>query len=177
MPTSRRVKTWVEQAEADLRASRATHESLGECHCRYWIQQSYEKAIKAYAIMRWSGTAADDVEFTRLFLLQHSPLRTINTANAPLSKPLHLLRRDVIGFVRGLDNGEILLQIDATTPRNDPAEVSYRYPFVFNGADVAPVSFDGWDSYQGNIAAVQAAVRRLLSAVKAELSVFARTPK
>jgi hypothetical protein len=177
MATPRQARAWIEQAEADLRASRVTAAPLAECHCRYWLQQSYEKAIKAYAMMRWTGAAVDDAQLTRLFLLQHSPLRTLSEANTPLSKALHLLWREVEAFVRGLDNADILLKIDATTPRNDPAEVSYRYPFVINGDDVAPVSFDGWDSYQGNLVGAQAAVTRLLSAVKDEHRVFARTPK
>ena len=139
MATPKQVKTWVEQAEADLQASRATDESLGECHRRYWIQQSYEKAIKAYAMMMCTGTATEDAEFARLFLLQHSPLKTVSAANTPLSKPLHLLSREVEAFVRGLDNADILLKIDATTPRNDSTEVSYRYPFVIDGDYVGTV--------------------------------------
>ncbi|WP_437886362.1 hypothetical protein [Sorangium sp. So ce307] len=177
MVTPRQVKTWIAQAEADLQASRATAESLGECHRRYWLQQGYEEAIKAYAMMRWTGSTADDAQFARLFLLQHSPLKAVGEASAPLSKALHLLAREVEAFVRGLDNADLLLKIDATTPRNDPAEVSYRYPFVVDGDYVAPVSFDGWDSYQGNLVGAQAAVSRLLAAVKDELRIFARTPK
>jgi hypothetical protein len=177
MATSKQVRAWLEQADADLRASRVASESLHECHQRYWIQQSYEKAIKAYAIMRWTGIAADDAEFARLFLLQHSPLKTVSATNAPLSKPLHLLSREVEAFVRRLDNADILLKIDATTPRNDPAEVSYRYPFVVDGDYIAPASFDGWDSYQGNTAGAQASVARLLSAVREEVRVFDRKPK
>jgi hypothetical protein len=177
MATPTQVRRWVQQAEADLQASRATAESLGECHRRYWIQQSYEKAIKAYAMMRWAGTPAEEAEFTRLFLLQHSPLKNVSTAGAPLPKALHLLLREVLAFVLGLDNSELLLKIDATTPRNDPAEISYRYPFIVDGDYIAPISFDEWDGYQGNGAGAQAAVTRLLSAVKDELRTFARKPK
>jgi hypothetical protein len=79
--------------------------------------------------------------------------------------------------VRGLDNRDMLLKIDATTPRNDPAEVSYRYPFLVDDEYKAPASYREWDAYQGNSAGAQAAVGRLLGAVKDELKIFARTPK
>jgi len=178
MSTPKQVRTWIEQAEADLRASRATAPELAECHRRYWVQQSYEKAIKAYALMRWAGAAADEPEFTRMFLLRHSPLKTIDQPPTPLSKRLHLLRRDVKAFVMRLDNVDLLLQIDATTPMNDPGEVSYRYPFIIaDGEYVAPAAYEGWDRYQGNLAGALAAVGRLIGAVKEELKVFARTPK
>jgi hypothetical protein len=177
MATPKQVRTWIEQAEADLTAAGEDAAGLRECHRRYWIQQSYEKAIKAYALMRWSGTAADDTEFARLFLLQHSPLKAVVDANAPLSKPLRLLAREVESFVRGLDNADMLLKIDATTPRNDPAQISYRYPFIEAGDYVAPASFEGWDAYQGNVAGACAAVGRLLGAVRKELKIFVRRPK
>src|SRR5262245_30106391 len=64
MATPKQVKTWIEQARADLVASRAEAGGIRECHRRYWIQQSYEKSIKAYALMRWTGTALDEAEFT-----------------------------------------------------------------------------------------------------------------
>jgi hypothetical protein len=177
MATSKQVKTWIQQAEADLDAARVEDARLGECHRRYWIQQSYEKAIKAYALMRWTGAAVDEPQFARLFLLQHSPLKTVTEATTPLSKPLHLLAREVETFVRRLDNHDLLLKIDATTPRNEPAEVSYRYPFLVDDEYRAPVFYREWDAYQGNFAGAQAAVGRLLSAVKDELKIFARSPK
>ncbi len=68
-----------------------------------------------------------------------------------------------------------LLKIDAMTPRNNPAEVSYRYPFIVNGEYKAPASYEDWDAYQGNVAGAEAAVGRLLGAVKGELKIFART--
>ena len=72
LATPEQVNTWIAQAEADLRASRVTGEGLCECHGRYWIQQSYEKAIKAYALMRWKGGPGEDAQFTRLFLLHYA---------------------------------------------------------------------------------------------------------
>lgn len=177
MVTRERVEAWVEQAEADLQAATAESSSLRECHRRYWLQQSYEKSIKAYALMRWKGTPADEREFTKVFLLQHSPLKAMSDVSTPLSKATHLLRREVEAFVRSLDNAALLLKIDDTTPRNDPTEVSYRYPFLRDGSYVPLASFDGWDAYQGNAQGARAAVERLLRAVKGELRTFARAPR
>lgn len=177
MITPAQVRAWIEQSEADLLAARTDADGLRECHRRYWIQQSYEKAIKAYALMQWTGSDEEEAQFARLFLLQHSPLTHVQGTGTPLSKPLHLLTRQVLTFVRGLDNGALLLKIDGTTPRNDPSEISYRYPFLAEDAYVAPASFEDWDGYQGNMAGVRAAVARLLTEVKAELKIFARTPK
>jgi len=138
--------------------------------------RGYEKAIKAYALMRWAGSPADEAQFTRAFLLQHSPLKTLVEVSTPLSKALYLLRREALAFVGGLDNAAVLLQIDATTPRNDPAETSYRYPFQHQRGFVAPASFDGWDAYQGNAMGACAAVGRLIGAVREERKLFGRRP-
>jgi hypothetical protein len=176
--TREQVEAWVEQAEADLQAASVASSSLRECHRRYWLQQSYEKSIKAYALMRWRGDAADEREFTKVFLLQHSPLKSMSDVSTPLSRAMYLLRREVEAFVRSLDNDSLLMQIDATTPRNDPAEVSYRYPFLLrDGSYVPPASFEGWDDYQGNEKDARAAVTKLLRAVKGELRTFARAPR
>lgn len=51
MSTLRQVKAWLDQAKYDLGASRVADINVRDCHRRYWIQQSYEKAIKAYALM------------------------------------------------------------------------------------------------------------------------------
>jgi hypothetical protein len=178
MATSAQVRAWLDQAEADLRASGVQAGDLRECHRRYWIQQSYEKAIKAYALTRWNGAGGDEAQFAKLFLLQHSPLKAVAEANQPLSKALHLLARDVDAMVDSIDNSGLLRRIDGTTPRSDPTEVSYRYPFVVvDGAYTAPASYDDWDRYQGNLLGARSAVSHLLRVVKDELQVFARTPK
>jgi hypothetical protein len=172
--TLRQVEAWIEQAEADLLAASARAPELRECHRRYWLQQGYEKAIKAYALMRWNGGPENEREFHRTFLLQHAPLKVVSEVSTPLSKAMYLLRREVEIFVRRLDNSEILLKIDATIPRNDPAEISYRYPFLQEGEYTSPARFDGWDAYQGNPQGTQAAVARLLRAVKDELKIWGR---
>lgn len=177
MATPRQVRSWIDQAEADLAAARVEAVGIAECHRRYWLQQSYEKAIKALALMKWTGGAADEAEFARQFLLQHSPLKKVGTTPTPLSKALRALARVLDAQVHGMDNGNILLRIDATTPTSDPVEVSYRYPFLRDGQFLPPASFDDWDLYQGNFMAAESAVRRLIGVVKDELKLFALTPK
>jgi hypothetical protein len=177
MATPKQVRSWIDQAEADLAAARADAGGVAECHRRYWLQQSYEKAIKALALMKWTGGAADEAEFTRQFLLQHSPLKKVGTTSTTLSKPLRALARELGAQVRRLDNGHVLIKIDATAPTSDPAEVSYRYPFHRDGEFVPPASFDDWDDYQGNFMAAESAVRRLIGVVKDELKLFGRTPR
>jgi hypothetical protein len=63
--------------------------------------------------------------------------------------------------------------VDATSPSTDPAEVSYRYPFVDarTGTVVAPVDLDtdAWDAYQGNEMGVSRAIGRLLDRVEGRI--------
>jgi hypothetical protein len=177
MATTKQVKAWIDQAEADLAAAKSQGDGISECHRRYWIQQSYEKAIKALALMKWAGGATDEAEFARQFLLQHSPLKRVGTNISTLSKALLLLARELVRQISALDNGQLLLKIDATTPTSLPSEVSYRYPFQHDGEFVSPASFAGWDLYQGDFMAVESAVRRLIGVVKDELKLFGRTPK
>jgi len=167
---------WLVQANADLLAANAEHQDIAECHRRFWIQQSYEKAIKAYAIIRWSGAAEDERQFARLFLLKHSPLKTLASAGDPLPKSLHMLSREVEVFVRELDNSDLLLRIDAAEAVTDPDQVSYRYPFLVEDELKAPSEYEDWNVYQGNRTGALAAVRRLIAAVRDELRVARRRP-
>lgn len=178
MATPKQVKAWVDQASADFDASCVRDEKIAERHRRYWLQQAYEKAIKAYALVRWSGgSQLVDADFRKFFLSKHSPVTMIESVKEPLSKELHLLRREVRAFVNGLQS-KVLLQIDATTPQQDPSKISYRYPFVLNDEYVAPSSFNGWDSYQGDEMAARAGVGQLLEAVRANMSkVVGRGPR
>jgi hypothetical protein len=127
--------------------------------------------------MKWTGSAADDAEFAKQFLLQHSPLKRVGKNTSTLSKALWLLARELVSQIGALDNGPLLLKIDATTPTSDPAEVSYRYPFRHNGDYVSPASYSDWDLYQGDSMAVKSAVGRLIGVVRDELKLFGRTPK
>jgi len=180
MVPHKQVKAWVRQAEADLNASKAETASLAECHRRYLIQQSYEKAIKALALMLWeSATSEETTQFDRLFLGQHSPLKTLAEAADSLYRPLYLLNRQLKTFLMGLDNGALLLKIDATKPMKKDDKVSYRYPFVDeeSGSYTAPVDFDGWDNYQGERRDALKCVTQLLGAVGDQLKLYARKPK
>jgi hypothetical protein len=110
-----------------------------------------------------------------VFLLRHSPLRAVADPKSPLSAAMFALRRLVNQFINGLGaHAERLRKIDGTTPSNDPREISYRYPFIVDGRDVAPGDYEEWDKYQGNIADARVAVEELLKQVGKELSAFSR---
>lgn len=178
MSTLRQVKAWLDQAKYDLGASRVADINVRDCHRRYWIQQSYEKAIKAYALMRWEPSPGDEGEFRRVFLLRHSPLRSAAEPSSPLSKALWALTRMVSSFVDSLgEHASALRKIDDTLPSTNPNDVSYRYPLIFDGEHVAPGDFEEWDPYQGNLASARAAVDELLKSVNREFSAFARRSK
>ena len=139
-----------------------------ECHRRYWLQQACEKGIKALGLILWRGPASDEGVFRASFLHKHSPLKQLKS-DPLLPKSLRLLLRALETELERLDGAGLLLKVDATTPRTDPTEVSYRYPFVdATGRDVAPVDWTSadWDAYQGNIAGLVASVDRFLRAVE-----------
>ncbi len=165
-----RLKAWIRQARADWEAGRAT--SGSECHRRYWLQQACEKGIKALGIVLWNGPAADDGRFRHHFLHQHSPLKELAdeaAADPKFPKSLHLLVRQLEAELAKIDGEGLLRKVDSTTPRKDPTEVSYRYPFVDTaGQEIAPVDWTAtdWDAYQGNFAGVVAAIDRFLRAVE-----------
>ncbi|MEO7033614.1 MAG: hypothetical protein ABI548_07045 [Polyangiaceae bacterium] len=165
-----RLKAWLRQARADLEAGKSAGEE--ECHRRYWLQQACEKGIKALGLVLWKGPASDDGVFRGNFLHKHSPLKQLEAElkdNPSLPKSLRFLLRQLEAELEGLDGQGLLRKIDATTPKTDPTEVSYRYPFRdSNGLDVAPVDWTAtdWDAYQGNAAGVIAAVDRFLGAVE-----------
>jgi len=176
MTSSEQIKAWIRQAEADLSAASAEAPGIAECHRRYWFQQSYEKSIKALALMKWTGVP-DEREFAQNFLWKHSPLATISTGKTPLPKKLYLLQRELTAFMIKLDGSALLKKLDATTPTTNPDDVSYRYPFRYNNEYVPPAEYPDWDHYQGNHEGIRAGVARLINAVKAELRMSARSPK
>lgn len=120
----------------------------------------------------WKGPASDDGVFRGSFLHKHSPLKQLRAelnSDPSLPKSLRLLLREIEAELDGLDGQGLLRKVDATTPKTDPNEVSYRYPFRDGtGRDVAPVDWTStdWDAYQGNAAGVVASVDRLLRAVE-----------
>ncbi len=77
-------------------------------------------------------------------------------------------------FLDAFPERAALEKIDATTPVKDSNAVSYRYPFVVGGDWVAPSEYEGWAAYQGTIGQVRTATRKLLDAVKVELSYVKR---
>jgi hypothetical protein len=164
-----RLKAWLRQARADLEAGRA---NAGlECHRRYWLQQACEKGIKALGIVLWCGPTDDEGRFRRHFLYQHSPLKQLASdvgGDASMPKSLRLLLRQIEVELGRIDGEGLLRRVDATTARTDPSHVSYRYPFVESGKNVAPLDWNraDWDAYQGNFVGVSAAIERFLRVVE-----------
>ncbi|HEX3775064.1 MAG TPA: hypothetical protein VHV51_11410 [Polyangiaceae bacterium] len=177
MVTPRQVEQWLLQAESDLDAAEATAEGISESHTRYWLQQSYEKAIKAWGLMNWPFSADDEAQFHHVFLRRHSPFLFIDNTNAPLPKSIHLLRRAARTFVNGLAYRNVLVKLDGTTPEFDETKVSYRYPFIADGEHVAPCAYEGWNAYQGESGEVRRSVRNFIREVRGELTLFGRAPK
>jgi len=171
------VSAWLAQAEADLNAARVEDARFAECHRRYWIQQGYEKAIKAYALIRWNGSSRD-LRFRMDFLLKHSPLKSIG-ATASLTKELYLLGREVESFVRGLGDAGLLMKIDDLETSSRPDQVSYRYPFRLQGgaAELPPSEYSDWEACLGNRMGSTAAVERLIRKVRGELRIARRRPR
>ncbi len=185
MATPEQVSPWIRQAEADLAAARVESDGIAECHRRYWIQQSYEKAIKALAFTLLGGT--DDENKALRQLLSHSPLKLlaerIVDPKTPLPKTLdrkrlRLLKRDLDAFVRRLDNAKFLEKVDDLEPTPHDEDPSYRYPFMAGGEYLPPIDFQDWELHLGGIAGAISAVQRLIRAVKDDYKkTSARTPK
>jgi hypothetical protein len=176
MAAPKQVEQWLRQADADLRAAEAEAEDISENHRRYWLQQSYEKAIKAWGLMKWRHSADDEGQFHHVFLRRHSPFFFIDNTNVPLPKSIHLLQREARAFVNGLAYGAALIKIDVTTPEFDQTKVSYRYPFVIDDEHIAPSDYEGWDAYQGEWGDARRSVRSFLKEVRGELAIFRRAP-
>ena len=173
-----KILAWIAQAEADFLAAGVKADGIAECHRRFWLQQSYEKSIKALGLMLWTGTTADERDFEKIFLV-HSPLESLSEAhgNKLLSKSLFLLKRNLDAEINKLDSDGVLRKVDGTIPKKEVNEISYRYPFINDGRYLAPVHFEGWDGYQGPLDGVQASARRLLKLVKNQSKKFSRGPK
>ncbi len=176
MATPKQVEQWLRQAEEDLRAAEADAEGVSENHKRYWLQQSYEKAIKAWGLMKWRHDADDEAQFHHVFLRRHSPFLYMDNTNAPLPKTIHLLQREARAFVNGFAYSAVLIKIDATTPEFDETKVSYRYPFLVGEEHIAPSNYDAWDAYQGEWGEVRRSVRNFIRDVRAEFAIFRRAP-
>lgn len=177
MATPEQVEQWLRQAEADLRAGEAEADGVSESHRRYWLQQSYEKAIKAWGLMKWKHNPDDEGQFHHVFLRHLSPFFFIDNTNAPLPKSIHLLQREARLFINGLPYRDVLIKLDATTPEFDETKVSYRYPFLDAvGEHVPPCAYEDWDAYQGERGEVRRSIRAFLREVRGEFAIFRRAP-
>ena len=174
MITPRQVEQWLLQAESDLQAAESLTDGVSESHSRYWLQQSYEKAMKAWGLMNWPFNADDEGQFHHVFLRRHSPFLFIDGTTAPLPKSIYLLQRDARVFVSTLPYRNLLMRLDATTPDSDETKVSYRYPFISNGEHIAPCDYEDWDTYQGEQGEVRRSVRSFIKEVRSDLAYFRR---
>lgn len=165
-----RLRAWIRQAQADLVAGRA--EGVEPCHRRYWLQQSYEKGIKALGLILWQGHANEEGQLRRHFLGRHSPLKVLSreAANDPnVPRSLRLLLRQLQTELGTLDGAGVLKRVDENEATMNPTDVSYRYPFQdAAGSHVAPADWTeaNWDAYQGSAMGVVAAVTRFLGIVE-----------
>ena len=188
---SETAQCWLDQARVDLDA--ALVKTANESHRRYWLQQSYEKALKCWVRANMIPLD-DDYEHAcgLIFWHAHSPLLRLtrakneNYVRQKIGKKLqhrghdvflglHLIGREIRSMFRSSKKHEaMLLQIDATTPSTDTSKISYRYPFYVASPErkmVSPSKYgdQGWLNYQGDEDRVQAAVRWLLD--QAEIAV------
>lgn len=128
--------------------------------------------MKALGLVLWDGQTADVTSFKHFFLHRHDPLSRLR-AQPGLPRPLWMLLRQIDAELGTIDNASLLRKIDATLPSTDPADMSYRYPFMdsHTGSVVAPVDVrtDRWDTYQGNERGVSRAVERLLERVEGRI--------
>ena len=171
------IECWIKQSQADLKAARDANSEAEECHRRYWYQQSYEKAIKAYGLLKFrSDDPREEREFRQAYLRVHAPFTSLSGSG--FGGRLQVFGRQLRTFLYSLDNSAILIKIDESIPTVDPARVSYRYPFLDDrtGTYIAPVDYHGWDAYQGNEEGVRSALDRLLRKVRDELIISRRSP-
>ncbi len=170
---------WIDQATADLQAAESEHEGIRECHRRYWLQQAYEKGIKAYGIALWNpaGATPEEQQQWGKFCFAHSPLSQLDEFTLP-PKKIWALRRQIDAELNTKvgDKLDQLRKIDDTKPAKSPDEVSYRYPFRDGGTWVIPAEWDGWARYQGDEAASRKAVRTLIASVRKMVTRSGRKP-
>jgi HEPN domain-containing protein len=153
------------------------------CHTRYFLQQAYEKAIKAYMLAKLGQEHANvELILHDTILGSHSPLFDFRPQEdlAELEERLirqypdhwqrgimvlKTLRREAYNVLMCRRGANMLVQIDATRQSIRANVPSYRYPFFSNDETIVPLSWDGWDVYQGPLDDVIAAVRDLLDTV------------
>ncbi|MGM0578169.1 MAG: hypothetical protein ACQEXJ_20760 [Myxococcota bacterium] len=175
----------MDQARADLRAARCTDDAVAECHRRYWLQQAYEKALKAYLVAQVGKRERHEVLLIvrDTILGSHSPLTDfprgvdLDDLKARLEQAypddwqrglrlVELLRRHAHAFVTNRRGHEALYKLDDTRPSIAARYPSYRYPFFDGGKSVAPAKWRGWTGYQGPEEEVAGAVEELIDAAR-----------
>lgn len=176
-------RSYLEQAKADFRVSQVKHADVRACYTRYFLQQAYEKAIKAYMLAKLGQEHANIELILRDTILgSHSPLADFRPQQDLTEleerlmrqypdhwqrgiKVLKTLRREAYNVLVGRRGANVLVQIDATRQSIRADVPSYRYPFFSGTETVVPLSWDGWDGYQGPFDDVVVAVRDLLDTV------------
>ncbi len=173
---------WLEQAKSDEKASAA--KQLNECHRRYFMQQAYEKSVKALGLAILTRNQKSDKPFASVlgdyFLNHHTPLTVLSESvtddakndikkrypkkHEKLIKQLTTfriqLKRRMLDKVDAKVEG-IWKKIDATRPSKNSSKVSYRYPFLDGAIEIAPCAYNKWDAYQGSRTDVENAIKEL----------------
>jgi HEPN domain-containing protein len=161
VPKPDEAGAWLTQARADLKAATTIAPTIAECHRRYWLQQTVEKALKAYAISLLPDDLSqrENEALTALLLRHHAPLSEMATWSKDeivakwgirAYKRLRFLKTYLNDLVANDAAGSSIRQVDDTKPSLSSKEVSYRYPFFRQDRLVAPVEWQEWAGYQGD---------------------------
>lgn len=182
------AKFWLAQAREDF----ALVSKIGnapECYSRYFLQQSYEKALKAYIISKLSGETRNVQKMLAETLLKtHSPLsdyshRDLSELESIFKKKypaqwrrgisvLKLLRREALDLIRNDRQLRILEAVDATRPSLQVNKPSYRYPFFDGTQFVSPANWTQWDTYQGDsLKHIKSSIDVLIEKVKVQVAI------
>lgn len=164
------VRAWLEQARADLLAASVMVDENTESHRRYWLQQAYEKAVKAFGLsLLESPTAAERAELRKAFLGHHDPVQSIEK-HAPESKLIHALKRRVSTFVQSQRDYTALNRIEDHKARFDHTTMSYRYPFkrAQDATWITPAQFTDWSELLGSFDKSIEAVGSFVNSVENE---------
>lgn len=188
-------KLWLEQSRADLSAAQSNGAGILECHRRYWLQQAYEKAIKALMLAKLDGPDRRNPQVLLIvrdvLLRSHTPLQDLPSEETREQmrerlekqypgqwqrgvKVVYLLVREIKQFIVSQTARGVLERIDDTRPSISADVPSYRYPFFEGDSAITPARWQGWTAYQGDEAAVVAALTELTAAVGKALPLSGR---
>lgn len=164
------VWAWLEQAKADLQAASVLVDENTESHRRYWLQQAYEKAVKAFGLSLLESPSEEHrAELRGGFLRHHDPVRSFE-AHPPASKVISALKRRLSTFVRSHPEYPTLDRLEEHKARLDSSSMSYRYPFkrAQDATWIAPARFADWSELLGSFDKSREAVRSFVTAVENE---------